>query len=1016
MWLFFYPFIVLLMYVIQSIHCQDSSNASLCKSECPEPYNPDFARAGIILHVGSSKAKFDGNLVLNCSFARAILEHNQVFDDKRAPFTTMAVLRYTDVNNPREFERELCWQISNFNILGGHMAPATLAVIDAYTRTLGVPYITTSLSPKELYPNQNFDFTWSLKPSLVLPLLDIITRYSPERVAYLYANEEAFLRYQNLKSNLSNSYMNSTIFKKITGNIRDDIQSLRDKGWTFYVVDAPVRITQTVLDNAALLGMVTFNFHFVVVNLNANKLKVNSFIYGGMNLTAFQLPVNQSNSRLFNLTVNCSDRTNIKNNVTIDRPDADAILLHDLSLVLLNAFETVLAKYSYMPVSQRSQCFCSRFFDSKCCSRLRKNECLMSCCCLQKLAESSVDAHGCTQGRTYISAFQEMIVDGLSGSIQFDNVTGERTSYTLQVIGIKDSEFIPIATWKSDRSVRLQFANFTEDSVDNKDEVEILKQRELIVTSILDKPFLMRKDDEDKNAGNEQFEGYCADLLTYLANKIHFKYRIKIVADQQYGSNNTGTWNGMVGEVMTGKADMAVAGLTINAEREKAVLFTKPFMNIGISIMYNKPHHSTPGIFSFLKPLQANVWTCVVFAYVGVTVVLYLVTRISPSEWNLYEVEPETCSQKSANSKESPIYFNMYNSVWFSFGALMQQGGEVTPRSVGGRLVGAVWWFFTLIFIASYTANLAAFLTIEVMIPAFNSVDDLANQSIIKYGAVINGSTMDFFKNSKTPVLMKIWDGMRESSDNFVADNKEGVERVRHSKGKYAFFLESSVNEFNNQREPCDTMKIGPNLDSKGYGVAFSKERDWLRKHFTIAILELRENGTLLKLENKWWYHNSECVDASKPRRRLNMTNLGGVFYILIVGLFVSMVVAILQFCWKSKAVAKKRRTPISVVLKEKARLSVTGEGLPLTPQYRDTKAALTPPSMRYTPSTTSTLEKKETVRQLHPLIKAHNFIYKNMFVCFLNSHFRMSCLLFKNAVYIAYSFCSRQHFISPTY
>jgi ionotropic glutamate receptor len=42
----------------------------------------------------------------------------------------------------------------------------------------------------------------------------------------------------------------------------------------------------------------------------------------------------------------------------------------------------------------------------------------------------------------------------------------------------------------------------------------------------------------------------------------------------------------------------------------------------------------------------------------------------------------------------------------------------------------------------------------------------------------------------------------------------------RESKGKYAFLLESSVNEYLNERQPCDTMKVGPNLDSKGYGIA----------------------------------------------------------------------------------------------------------------------------------------------------------------------------------------------------
>jgi ionotropic glutamate receptor len=43
---------------------------------------------------------------------------------------------------------------------------------------------------------------------------------------------------------------------------------------------------------------------------------------------------------------------------------------------------------------------------------------------------------------------------------------------------------------------------------------------------------------------------------------------------------------------------------------------------------------------------------------------------------------------------------------------------------------------------------------------------------------------------------------------------------LRDSRGKYAFLLESSINEYLNEREPCDTMKVGSNLDSKGYGVA----------------------------------------------------------------------------------------------------------------------------------------------------------------------------------------------------
>lgn len=65
---------------------------------------------------------------------------------------------------------------------------------------------------------------------------------------------------------------------------------------------------------------------------------------------------------------------------------------------------------------------------------------------------------------------------------------------------------------------------------------------------------------------------------------------------------------------------------------------------------------------------------------------------------------------------------------------------------MSGRLVTSVWWFFTLILISSYTANLAAFLTVERMGTLIESADDLAKQTAIKYGTVDSGSTKEFFR------------------------------------------------------------------------------------------------------------------------------------------------------------------------------------------------------------------------------------------------------------------------------
>lgn len=66
-------------------------------------------------------------------------------------------------------------------------------------------------------------------------------------------------------------------------------------------------------------------------------------------------------------------------------------------------------------------------------------------------------------------------------------------------------------------------------------------------------------------------------------------------------------------------------------------------------------------------------------------------------------------------------------------------------------MVAGMWWFFTLIMISSYTANLAAFLTVERMDSPIESAEDLAKQTKIKYGALKGGSTAAFFRVRLTP-------------------------------------------------------------------------------------------------------------------------------------------------------------------------------------------------------------------------------------------------------------------------
>ena len=159
--------------------------------------------------------------------------------------------------------------------------------------------------------------------------------------------------------------------------------------------------------------------------------------------------------------------------------------------------------------------------------------------------------------------------------------------------------------------------------------VESLQNKTFIVTTILSSPYCMRKDSSEKLSGNSQFEGYGVDLVHEISKILGFNYTIKLVPDGRYGSLNRETkeWDGMMKELLDQKADIAIADLTITYDREQAVDFTMPFMNLGISILYRKPIKQPPNLFSFLSPLSLDVWIYMATAYLGVSVLLFILAR-----------------------------------------------------------------------------------------------------------------------------------------------------------------------------------------------------------------------------------------------------------------------------------------------------------------------------------------------------------------------------------------------------
>lgn len=181
--------------------------------------------------------------------------------------------------------------------------------------------------------------------------------------------------------------------------------------------------------------------------------------------------------------------------------------------------------------------------------------------------------------------------------------------------------------------------------------------------------------------------------------------------------------------------------MTITYDRERVIHFTKPFMNLGIGILFKAPSNMPTRLFSFMSPLAVDIWLYVLAAYVLVSSTLFIVARFSPYEWT----NPHPCARDSDIIENQ---FSLANSFWFTVVTLMKQGVDINPRAVSTRIIGAIWWFFTLILISSYTANLAAFLTVERMVTPIQSAEDLAAQTKIAYGTLDSGSTMTFFRVS----------------------------------------------------------------------------------------------------------------------------------------------------------------------------------------------------------------------------------------------------------------------------
>ena len=211
-------------------------------------------------------------------------------------------------------------------------------------------------------------------------------------------------------------------------------------------------------------------------------------------------------------------------------------------------------------------------------------------------------------------------------------------------------------------------------------------------------------EDGEKREEERCCYGFAIDVLKMAINK-KFNLRLIFSEDGVYGAKgDNGSWNGIVRDLIEGRADMS-PDLFPTSSRSEALDFTEPYMPTGIALLVKERKRDDKEIYwtSFMRPFEPKLWYIVIAAVGFLIAFLWFADKVSPS-----------ISDRRIFHWNAP--FCLDNAVCYvlqlTFG---RPADEKKPRTNGARLTSVTFGLAMMIIIASYSANLAAFLIVNDM-------------------------------------------------------------------------------------------------------------------------------------------------------------------------------------------------------------------------------------------------------------------------------------------------------------
>ncbi|KAG1653900.1 Glutamate receptor ionotropic, delta-1 [Nymphon striatum] len=334
--------------------------------------------------------------------------------------------------------------------------------------------------------------------------------------------------------------------------------------------------------------------------------------------------------------------------------------------------------------------------------------------------------------------------------------------------------------------------------------------------------------------------GICLEMMNAMKKAADFEFSVYEAPDGQFGRLNKGRWNGMIGEVINKRADMAMASFTPSAERMEFVDFTSPFVEGYLAIFYKMTKPVPNSLKNYVTAFAKNFFILIFLSYFVLSLI-----------WAFTYRDHLERSWKS-------VFLVVSDACFLIFQALSQQSATdnlCTKTSTKVNLV--TLYIFTSFVISCYTSVLVSFMTVTSSELPFTNIDELINNP--NYGVAFVAGTIEPESAKASSSLSEgVWANIMSNPNNFVQTYKEGV--IKAVEEPIGFVT------FSHLISPLPDISSNTILDKEVKStdaMVFSKNSPFYSS-INKLLMELKESGVLSRILNKYLKESDLNQDTDK--------------------------------------------------------------------------------------------------------------------------------------------------------